>query len=609
MLHHRLVIACLLLGAASAAAQSKPAAKQTLDAYAKSQLNKVLDAAASADDLKPLRAEATRTLALVAAHGTDRNLDAFRDAAYAARLLEITEQLPAAKRPDFLKTLRANDALGRTLAFNITARDKVPGAAEVITTIAEKYPADLDKYAQLITALALVHDQPFSRHINENLAKSPSPLELYDFYTKNESAMYFGIKAVPAELLIWVVDNTASIDDAKWALAKFAKDDAVGRRFFDIKYDYDHFRNNSKKKITELGFTLQNIAKYGGVCADQAYFAMTVGKSIGVPTAYATANSGTVGHAWVGFLQAQQGKGWWNFDFGRYEEYRGNKGNVPDPQTRQRVPDAFVSLTAEMIGTKPADRQAAAALTDAANLLAQLPSTAADAPKLPEEVIAPRPKPRITQADDQLELLDLALRQNPAHAFAWFSLRELAEKNQLSLDQKKRAAESLLKITGTKYPDFALVILKPMIESVDDVKEQDRLWSNAFNLFQKRADLAAEIRMEQAELWEKQNNIARAGECYMDVINRFANAGPFVITALSKAEKLLRDSKKDDRIVTLYETTWTKLIRPRDMAGPFMTQSNWYRVGTIYASKLAEAGDKQKADAVKAQLEGAVAKK
>lgn len=609
MRRHRVVIACLLLCAATAAAQTKPAPKQSLDAYAKSQLNKVLDAAASADDLKPLRAESTKTLALVATHGTDRNLDAFRDAAYAARLLEITEQLPAAQRPDFLKTLRTNDALGRTLAFNITGRDKVPGAVQVITTIAEKYPADLDKYAQLITALALVHDQPFSRHINENAAKSPAPLELYEFYTKNESAMYFGIKAVPAELLIWVVDNTASIDEAKWALAKFAKDDAVGRRFFDINYDYDHFRNNTKKKITELGFTLQNIAKYGGVCADQAYFAMTVGKSIGVPTAYATANSGTVGHAWVGFLQAQQGKGWWNFDFGRYEEYRGIKGNVENPQTRQRVPDAFVSLTAEMIGTKPADRQAAAALTDAANLLAQLPSTAADAPKLPEDVIASRPKPRFTQADDQLELLDAALRQNPAHAQAWFSLRELAAKNQLTLDQKKRAAESLLKITGTKYPDFALVILKPMIESVDDVKEQDRLWSNAFNLFQKRADLAAEIRMEQAELWEKQNNVARAGECYMDVINRFANAGPFVITALSKAEKLLRDSKKEDRIVTLYETTWAKLIRPREMAGSFMSQSNWYRVGTIYASKLAEAGDKQKADAVKAQLEGAVAKK
>src|SRR2546423_11586627 len=55
----------------------------------------------------------------------------------------------------------------------------------------------------------------------------------------------------------------------------------------------------------------------------------------------------------------------WNFDEGRYEAYRGVVGNVTDPLTRKRIPDAYVSLLAELIGTKAADRQNARALEDA----------------------------------------------------------------------------------------------------------------------------------------------------------------------------------------------------------------------------------------------------
>jgi hypothetical protein len=117
-------------------------------------------------------------------------------------------------------------------------------------------------------------------------------------------------------------------------------------------------------------------------------------------------------------------------------------------------------------------------------------------------------------------------------------------------------------------------------------------------------DLAAEIRMAQAEMWAQAGEVNKAGQCYMDVIERFANAGPFVREALRKAEELLVNSNRQDRIVDLYATTWNRIERPEDMAGMFAVQSNWYVVGMAYAGKLDEAGQAQQANAVRGMIGG-----
>jgi hypothetical protein len=113
--------------------------------------------------------------------------------------------------------------------------------------------------------------------------------------------------------------------------------------------------------------------------------------------------------------------------------------------------------------------------------------------------------------------------------------------------------------------------------------------------------------MGQARMWEALGETAMAGQCYMDVIERYANAGPFVIGALAGAEKLLAD--KPDKIVLLYEQTWAKIKKPEQMAGEFMQQSNWYRVGTMLSDKLRESGDSRKADTITSQLGVAAAPK
>ena len=579
-------------------AASQPASRITIEQTVKMQAAAILDALQNDGDFAAAHTKAQGLFDQVAATAGEKSLDAFREADFALRLVATLEAAKKESRQPLLKYLRTNDGLAHTLVFLLNPGNHPKDVYAMLDKLREKRGEQLDKYATLAAAICVVHDKPFSRQINENSTQSADPIDIFDYYVKNESVMNFGIKQVPAELLIYVVDTTASIDEMKWALGKYVHDEIIGRHFFDIAYDYEHFLHATPKKVTEKGFNLPNILKYGGVCADQAYYAMAIGKAIGVPTAYTVGQSAEVGHAWVGFLQAQNGHGFWNFDVGRYEEYRGVKGNVFDPQAKQEIPDSYVSLLAELIGTKPVDRQNCVALTDAALRLKSAENFSPVAWDI--EPANLRPAPRRAEAASVLGLLEPALNLNRANPRAWFAVRDLASEGKLSLEQKKKWSEVLLKLCGSKYPDFALSVLGPMIETVDDPADQNTLWNGAFNMFKNRSDLAAEIRMGQAHMWEKHEQKNKAGQCYMDVIERYCNAGPFVLDALSQAEELL--SGKADKILSLYEQTWTRIQRPQQMAGPFMKQSNWYKVGRMYAGKLQSAGNTTKAKDILAQI-------
>ena len=115
----------------------------------------------------------------------------------------------------------------------------------------------------------------------ENRAESADPVILFDYFTVNENRMFFGLRDVSAELLVYVVDSTASINDMLWALDRYAGERNVGARFFDIDYDHDHFRKGEPKKVTIAGWNLPNILRYGGVCADQAESGASMSKHEG----------------------------------------------------------------------------------------------------------------------------------------------------------------------------------------------------------------------------------------------------------------------------------------------------------------------------------------
>ena len=524
-----------------------------------------------------------------------------RDAAFARRLVTQLGLLEISERWELFLTLREQDQLGRAITFALNYQhDKLQQVYLLLERIRIERPELIGKYANLAAAICVVHDEPLRRRINENRASAADPIALFDYFVANDSRLLYGARDVPVELMIYIVDSTASIGEMEWALGRYAGNCNVGVLFFDIKYDYEHFRDGDAKEVTVAGWNLPNILRYGGVCADQAYFAVTVGKAIGVPTAYTRARSGQVGHAWVGFLQNDPQRAWWNFKSGRYAAYQGVRGMTIDPQTGRYIPDSTVSLLADLIRATELDRQFAAAVTDLVRRLREpVIQTIRDDDDVERQMTI---LPSREDVVAQLNMLESAIRACPGYAPAWHVLRDMAEAGQLELDDKKKWAGVLHRLCGRDYPDFEMEILEPMITSVVDVHEQNALWNAAFESMSQRADLAAEIRLAQAKMWREAGESQKAGLCCEDIINRYANAGPFVVDALSEAESILREAGEQRRIVALYERAWGQIKRPQSMAPEFMRQSNWYRVGRTYAKHLENAGFAQKAADVKRMI-------
>jgi hypothetical protein len=546
-------LALLACGAAPAAPQPASLADDVFG-----RIEAALAALQEAGDFEAAAARLQEQFDQVIARADAGDKDLFREAAFALRLVEQLKEAEGTERLQLLAFLRAHDDLAASVAFLVKPGQEKPAEVyALLDRLRRRGGETIAPYAQLTAAICV-------------------------------KRMLFGIRNVPAELLVYVVDTTASIEEMTWALDRYAGDPMVGARFFDIDYDLEHLRDGDPKKVTVAGWNLPNILRYGGVCADQAYFAMTVGKAIGVPTAYASGASSTVSHAWIGFLQAGTNAAWWNFDVGRYPAYRGVRGNVLDPQVRQRIPDSYVSLLAELAGVETTDRWAAVAYTDAAVRLLELAEQAGEAPAgNTQDASPPSRSPGVEAA---LELLEQGLRLCPGYARGWMTVRDLAGSGGMTLAQKKRWADVLHRLCGARYPDFYLAVLRPMIESIDDAAQQNALWNRAFALFGDRHDLAASVRMSQGRMWREAGKLAQAYSCYEDVIERYANAGPFVLDALGEAEKLLVHAGRADNVLALYDRAFSGIRRPPNMAGPFYRQSNHFRVGKRYAQRLQQAG-------------------
>ncbi|MHC5007059.1 MAG: hypothetical protein ACYTGF_06840 [Planctomycetota bacterium] len=583
------ILGVVAIGVTPAAAQ-----QETVGEQVRGRIDAIGDELQETGDFASATAELQVQFDRVIAEADAGNKDLFREAAFALRLAGQLKEVEGVNRLELLAFLRAHEDLAATVAFLVRPEHEKPTDVYGLLDRLRTHRGDgIGPYASLTAAVCVVHDRLLTRKINENTAQAADALSIFDYFAGNERRMLFGVRKVPAELLVYVVDATAGIDELTWALDRYAGDPVVGARFFDIDYDYEHVLDGDPKEVTVAGWNLPNILRYGGVCVDQAYFAVTVGKAIGVPTAYAFGADSTVSHAWVGFLQARGDTAWWNFDVGRYPAYQGVRGNVMDPQTRKRIPDSYVSLLAELAGVDATDRWAAVAYTDAAVRVLERAEQGGGALRGAGETTE-----EPSTSETALDLIERGLRLSPGYARGWMTVRGLAAEGGMTPQQTKRWADVLHRLCGRRYPDFYLAILRPMITSIDDVRQQNALWNKAFSIFRDRHDLAASVRMSQGRMWREAGQPARAGQCYEDVIFRYANAGPFVLSALNEAEKLLAQAGRDDKVIELYNRAFASIKRPPSIAVPFYRQSNYFRVGARYADRLQQAGHGLQAAAI-----------
>ena len=617
-------------------AKSSSEAKKTKPMLAEvvnPRIKVVLDELEKDGDFQKATAELRKLLGQVGAYATFGKPDPFVETAFALRLVSQLgdtghprghrryrapadlPELDAKTRIELLKFLRANDILARALAFTVRADLESPEAIyALLAKLRGAYGAKLRNYAYLTAAVCVVHDRPLSRRTNTREESIVDPMAVFDFFVTHQNRMLFGVQKVPPELLIYAVDVRVSIKEMKWALGRYQGDRNVGRRYFNIKYDYDHFRKGTEKKVARSGsYNLPGILKYGGVCVDQAHFAASVGKSIGVPTCQIHGRRGSVGHAWVGFFQVRGKKGVWNLKYGRYEQYTKLRGVLEDPQTRQKIPDDRLCVQAELLRTSTANRYAAIAYVDAARLMADAGDSIEGSKPKPFDTDLRagevRTEPRKGDIASKLDLIERGLRYH-THGYVpgWLLLGELARTGEMDLAQKKYWASSLQSICGKEYPDFFIAVVKPMVETVKDIREQCALWDALYRFCRFRKDLAAEILMAEGEMWEKAGETKKAGKSYEQVLARHMNDGPFALTALEKTGEMLRELGKEKDVPRLYLAAWKKCRKPDKMAAQFTRYSNWFRVGVQFARILRDAGSDSQAAKVIRELESSGAR-
>ena len=518
-----------------------------------------------------------------------RNPQPLARADLAARLSAQLATLPPDERAGLLEHLAEHEGLATEVAFLLGPDDDIPQAYRILSRLFDAHGGLVADLAPLAAAICAVHDQPRNRRVNENTVALIDPVELFAYYAANERAMHFSPRGAPAEILIHLADATGSIQELDWARKRYGRDKNVGNRYHEITYDTRALRQEGvEKRVTEAGgYSLQSIRQYGGVCADQAYFAQSVGKACGIPACSVVGKGGEVSHAWVGFLEQAGRTGVrWNFTAGRYEDYEDVRGAVQDPQTGRRVPDAFLTIVATTAAITPERRRQSVALADAARRIGYIAWTAGG-----EEAITPE---LITR---QIDLLEASLRLNPGNLDAWLFARNVVASPLASLAQRERWAQAVDQVAGQASPDFAYEILTPIFASEQDPAVRFHLWDWAAQRFARRPDLAAAARVEQARIMVEQDRKTDAVAAARAVFDQY-NA----VDGLVLAEQLLNDLGRQAEVLDMYQQAFRRIRQPSRMQAAFLRQSAWFKVGNHYAELLDAAGNGREAERVRKRL-------
>ena len=499
------------------------------------------------------------------------------------QLARIINSAAQAEQMSVAQEFLAHPKFARTLALLIEPEaEDLAKMLRVARLLIVERSEIVERLPELAAAIAVVDDAPVVMQINENLAQGCGPLPTFDHFVANEKKMLFGLKNIAPELLIYMVDVAAAQIEMDWALRTYAGNRAVGELYDKIEYDFDHLEKGRQKKVSVAGWNLQNILRYGGVCADQAYFATTVGKSIGVPCVFTTATDGVLSHAWIGFVGKSGNRPMW-IEVGRYGGYQSVEGFIRDPQTGNLISNTQMPMLLTYGMESLSDRLLSAGLRIAAGRLLRGSVDSKADPK----VATP---PSAETIEQVLALIHVAVEACLTDARSWEVVALAAKSGAMTTQQKQQWSADILTLCGDSYPEFAWRTISPMINSISDVERRQEALDSALAIFNSRGDLAGQILLQQATLYKSQGDPLAAGRCYETILNRYANDGPFAIVALQEASKLLAEKNDAFANVTLHERAFGIMEVPIEISPRFARQSNWYRSGVMLAQALRIVG-------------------
>jgi hypothetical protein len=279
---------------------------------------------------------------------SDSDFQAWLDQLEWIRLgIECPEDLA---NPDDLKTFIAlgqDDAVSHLFVEKMVPLDVKPAALKNLIRLSQANADDLNEYAALGVAYSLVFDRPFPADWPHSQV-SPSAVPIGDtdvvtrfhFYVQanRDKKLDQDLTQLSFENLKYLVDSEVKLSELEYAQKNRISYSQFADAFFSIQYDTSRTDSTPVVYIWPASsYLLSDIAKDGGICIDQAYYAETLGKGRGIPTIRFTGLGVDGAHAWFGYL-SNSGK--WELDCGRYENQAFPKGFAVDPQTWQSIDDS-----------------------------------------------------------------------------------------------------------------------------------------------------------------------------------------------------------------------------------------------------------------------------
>lgn len=533
----------------------------------------------------------------LSAHQRER-LCALVQSAATWRLVQMINAAPEAERAAIAKEFSAHPKFARTLALIVAPHEEdLSKVLRVARLLMAQRSGLVESLPELAAAVAVVHDAPLFVQVNENLAAGCGPVDTFDHFVAHEGKMRFGVRGIAPELLLHLVDVAGSAADLSWAFAQFAGHPSVGVLYDKVEYDFDHLEEGKPKRVTVEGWSLKNIMRYGGVCADQAYFATTVAKAIGVPATYTIATDGVLSHAWIGFVgQSNRDLSW--DEVGRYGGYQSVEGFIRDPQTGAQLSSTVMPMLVRY-GSEPQEaRLASAALRIAAGHMLDTVTSVGTTAALTTDA-APQNEQRM---ESLLSLIHVAVQCCLTDARSWEVIGRAAASGAMTQEQKRQWSSDILNLCSDSYPEFAWRTIAPMIRSITDIPKRQAALDGALAIFQHRGDLAGQILLEQASLYKSQGNPMGAGRCYEMILSRYYDDGPFAIVALHAASEILAANRDAVGNVTLHERAFRAMEVPISISPQFARQSNWCRTGAMLAAAYRILGRERDAGFVEQRM-------
>ncbi|TSA36611.1 MAG: hypothetical protein D4R65_02505 [Verrucomicrobiaceae bacterium] len=267
----------------------------------------------------------------------------------------LSDVLPHELLAEFMK----DDAFSRCFFSTLSEDDYLPLVLANLRDIRAADPKNWKNYRQLAIALAVVNDsKPPGFWPHDQVTQSLVPREQLPvadqfaaWVAANESGgTLLDLRKLSAGQLKFVVDAFVRQDELAWA----RKNIRLPVAGFDKAFPMVSYRNDRLVKQQyswdEDPYLLETIRARGGICVDQAYFAMLCGKAKGLPTLFFTGQGADGGHAWFGYMKADDR---WELDCARYATQNYSTGHALDPQTWKTISDHDLRLLAASFRDKP----------------------------------------------------------------------------------------------------------------------------------------------------------------------------------------------------------------------------------------------------------------